>query len=367
MQEKNNKTELDVACERVDEPFEEVSSEEIDVSQFRTIEVSGGATVVVPASMPKFKMKSKLQGIDIVFICSMLAIPIIMFCVFFVYLNIKNIVMAFTPTTDLMNYGQIKWYENFVWAWHRIFDPAMNSNGQLTSGIVNSIILFVKDVVVIPFNVVIAYFLYKKVAGYRVFQIIFYLPGIVSGLVMVNAYLTILEMIARIFKSAGDIATYEAIVGAFTHPNNLAFPLMIVYTLWLSWGGNMLLLGGAMARIPVEVIESGRLDGITTGKEIWTMVFPLVWSTISTLLILHLTALITNQGPILTFDPTATTQTWTIGYWIFYHLGGAASVGGGASIQRDAVSALGLIFTAIGVPVVLFLKWLIEKIPVVEY
>ena len=130
----------------------------------------------------------------------------------------------------------------------------------------------------------------------------------------------------------------------------------------------MLLLGGAMARIPVEVIESGRLDGITTGREIRTMVFPLIWSTLSTLLILHLTALITNQGPILVFDPQAHTQTWTIGYWIFYHLGGAANVGGGGvSVQRDAVSALGLIFTAIGVPIILFLKWLIEKVPVVEY
>lgn len=366
MQEKNNQTEFDATCELANEPFEEVESNEIDVSQFKTIEVSGGATVVVPANMPKFKMKSKLQKIDILFICAMLAIPIIMFCVFFIYLNISNIVMAFSPTTDL-GFGT-EWYSNFEWAWHRIFDPAMNGGGQLTSGIINSLILFLKDTLILPFNVVIAYFLFKKVTGYKVFQVVFYLPGIVSGLVMVNAYMTILEMIARIFQSAGDIATYEAIVGAFTYKNNLAFPLMIIYSIWLGWGGSMLLLGGAMARIPVEVIESGRLDGITTGREIRTMVFPLIWSTLSTLLILHLTALITNQGPILIFDPQAHTQTWTIGYWIFYHLGGAANVGGGGvSVQRDAVSALGLIFTAIGVPIILFLKWLIEKVPVVEY
>lgn len=364
MQEKNNQTEFDTVCETNNEPFEEVASNDIDVTQFKTIEVSGGATVVVPANMPKFKMKSKLQPIDKLFICAMLAIPIIMFCVFFIYLNISNIVMAFSPTADL-GFGT-EWFSNFKWAWDRIVNPKWG--GQLSTGVLNSLILFAKDTLILPFNVVVAYFLFKKVTGYKVFQVIFYLPGIVSGLVMVNAYLTILEMIARIFESAGDIATYEAIIGAFTYKNNLAFPLMIIYSLWLGWGGSMLLLGGAMARVPVEVIESARLDGITTGREIRTMIFPLIWSTLSTLLILHLTALITNQGPILIFDPQAYTQTWTIGYWIFYHLGGAANVGGGGvSVQRDAVSAMGLIFTAIGVPVVLFLKWLIERVPVVEY
>lgn len=362
MQEKNNQTELDLFETDATTPVEDA----IDVSQFKTIEVSGGATVVVPANMPKFKMKSKLQPIDIVFICAMLAIPIIMFCVFFIYLNISNIVMAFTPTTDL-GFGT-EWYSNFQWAWNRIFNPAMNGGGQLTSGIVNSLILFLKDTLILPFNVVVAYFLYKKVTGYKVFQVIFYLPGIVSGLIMVNSYKIILELIGKIFLSAGNEGVYKAISAAFVTQNNLAFPLMIIYSLWLGWGGSMLLLGGAMARIPVEVIESGRLDGITTGREIVTMVFPLIWSTLSTLLILHLTALITNQGPILLFDPQAYTQTWTIGYWIFYHLGGAANVGGGGvSVQRDAVSALGLIFTAIGVPIILFLKWLIERVPVVEY
>lgn len=362
MQEKNNQTELDM----FESSGQVASQETVDTSLFKTIEVSGGATIVVPANMPKFKMKSKLQPIDIVFICSMLAIPIIMFCVFFIYLNISNIVMAFTPTMDY-GYGT-GFFSNFQWAWNRIFHATGAAADQLTSGIANSLILFLKDTLILPFNVVVAYFLYKKVTGYKVFQVIFYLPGIISGLVMANAYLIILELIARSISEQGS-DTYLALVNAFIDdPADIAFPLMIIYSLWLGWGGSMLLLGGAMARIPVEVIESGRLDGITTGREIRTMIFPLIWSTLSTLLILHLTALITNQGPILVFDPDASTSTWTIGYWIFFHLGGAAQAGGGGqAFSLDAISAMGLIFTAFGVPVVLFLKWLIEKVPVVEY
>ena len=142
MQEKNNQTEFDT----VFEPANEVVEEVIDTSKFKTIEVSGGATVVVPANMPKFKMKSKLQPIDKLFIVAMLAIPVIMFCVFFVYLNISNIVMAFTPSQDPGAGGAIQygthWYSNFAWAWDRIFNPKVNAGGQLTSGILNSFIFY---------------------------------------------------------------------------------------------------------------------------------------------------------------------------------------------------------------------------------
>jgi hypothetical protein len=33
----------------------------------------------------------------------------------------------------------------------------------------------------------------------------------------------------------------------------------------------------------------------------------------------------------------------------------------------NSVAAAGLVFTCIGAPVILFFKWLIERIPVVEY
>ena len=355
MLDKNNPAEFEAQDQVVEDA-------EIDTSMFKTIEVSGGATMVVPANMPKFKMRRKLQPIDIVFICAMLAIPVIMFLVFFVYLNISNIVMAFTPTMPFPN-GEMHWWSNFAWAWDRIF---YNENRQLIEGTANSFLLYAKDTIILPFNVVIAYFLYKKVAGYKFFQVIFYMPGIISGLVMVASFKILVNALAGMLESAGNIeASKELLAAMITHGK--AFWMMMIYSLWLSWGGSMLLLGGAMARIPVEVIESGRLDGITSGREIVSMIFPLIWSTLSTLLILHTTSLITAQGSVLVFDPENYSQTWTIGYWIFYHLGGNPLSGDASSVARDQVSALGLIFTAVGVPVVLFLKWIIERVPVVEY
>ena len=122
----------------------------------------------------------------------------------------------------------------------------------------------------------------------------------------------------------------------------------------------MLLLGGALARVPIEILESARLDGIKPWQELVYMILPLIWSTLSTLLILNMTSLFLADGPILLFT-MGKYKTATIGYWIFdkvYYLGVGA---------YNSVSAAGLIFTIIGTPIILFVKYLIERVPVVEY
>lgn len=122
----------------------------------------------------------------------------------------------------------------------------------------------------------------------------------------------------------------------------------------------MLLFGGALARIPTEILESARIDGISMGKEVVFMIIPLVWPTLSTILILNMTGLFTASGPILLFTK-GSYGTMTIAYWIF----DAVAYKGVSAYNQ--VAAGGLIFTVIGAPIVLFVKWLIEKIPTVEY
>lgn len=122
----------------------------------------------------------------------------------------------------------------------------------------------------------------------------------------------------------------------------------------------MLLFGGALAKIPVELIESARLDGIGTFREFIYLIVPLVWGTVSTIIILIMTQMFSLQGAVLLLGKGGASQTQTIGYWIFY------KVQLGASYYNE-VSAAGFIFTLVGVPIIMFIKWLIERIPVVDY
>lgn len=78
----------------------------------------------------------------------------------------------------------------------------------------------------------------------------------------------------------------------------------------------MLLFTGAMSRIPVSILESIKLDGCGMGREIISIILPLIWPTISTLLVLNATGIFSASGPILLFTK-GDYDTTTIGYWIF--------------------------------------------------
>ena len=124
----------------------------------------------------------------------------------------------------------------------------------------------------------------------------------------------------------------------------------------------MLVLGGAFERIPAEVLEAAKLDGVGPVRELTQLIVPMIWPTISTLLILYATGLFNASGPIFLFGTKGSYETWTLSYWIFH------KVLYGGSGQYNTVSAMGLIFTCIGVPIVMFVRWLFERvIPAVEY
>ena len=206
-------------------------------------------------------------------------------------------------------------------------------------------------------QLLVAYFLYKKVKGHRFYQIMFYLPTIVSGVAMANMFM-------RLVRFDGPVGIILSKLGMETIPQffqNSAYAtkMILFYSIWLGFGGQMLLFGGALARIPLELLEAARLDGITTFKEFIYIIFPLVWGTMSTILILIMTQVFAMNGNILLFT-NGGFKTETIGFWIF------DKVRFGASAYNE-VAAAGLLFTAVGVPIILFLKWLIEKIPTVDY
>ena len=122
----------------------------------------------------------------------------------------------------------------------------------------------------------------------------------------------------------------------------------------------MLLFSGALARIPTEMLESARLDGVGPFREFVNFIIPMVWSTLSTLLILNMTSIFGMTGPVMLFTQ-GNWGTMTLGYWIYHKVlyGGPA--------DYNEVAATGLLFTLITVPVIMFFRWLIERVPIVEY
>ena len=298
-------------------------------------------------NLEKDKKKRKLKRN--LFILSILAVPVVHWLVFWLYVNLNSILLAFKLPSGSWSIETLKQVVN------ELFEP----NSDLGIALKNTMAYFIKDVIMLFWQLIIAYLFYKKITWHRFFRIVFYLPAIISAVTMVTMFRAIIGS--------------EGVVAKIFEQLNLEFPKLLrdsryatktimFFTIWIGWGGEMLVLGGAFERIPAEVLEAAKLDGVGPVRELTQLIVPMIWPTISTFLILYATGLFNASGPIFLFGTKGSYETWTLSYWIFH------KVLYGGSGQYNTVSAMGLIFTCIGVPIVMFVRWLFERvIPAVEY
>ncbi len=287
-----------------------------------------------------------------VFLTAMLIIPIVHWLIFWLYMNLQSILMAFQlPTGDwsLLNFKSL---------WIELTSPTSN----IVLAVKNTFMWFgLQTFIIFPFTIALNYFFFKKIPGYKAFRILLYIPTLLSSV-------AIAEMVkALVMPDTGPLWVILNAAGMdvpqFFSDSQYANKAMIIYTLWLGWGSNMLLLGGTFARVPQEVLEAAKLDGCGPFRELVQLILPMISSTLVTMVILKLSGLFTSSGPIILFTrgtAAVTTKTLTLSYWIW------ESVLGGSS-NYNTVAATGLAFTAIAVPLILTIRWLLEKIPVVEY
>lgn len=179
---------------------------------------------------------------------------------------------------------------------------------------------------------------------------VFFIPSILSAVVLVTVFK---EMI----KTDGPLSKMLLIFG-YKMPSLLTNPLtakwvIVAYTMWTGFGVNVILYQGAMSRIPDSVIEAGELDGVTGFGELFRIITPMMWPTLSTTIILSLTGIFTASGPILLFTE-GKYDTYTISYWIYSQVTFSKSY--------EYPSATGLFFTAIGLPIVLTVRYFINKV-----
>ena len=308
-----------------------------------------------PPKKGKFgSMGGKKRG-ELIFLACMLALPVLQWLIFWLFVNVQSIALAFQDTR-----GGFTW-NNFAAFWDELHATTGKTIGVAVK---NTMIYFAVGVLLqLPGALVIAYFLYKRIWLNKVFRVIFYLPAIISGVVMVAAYRSIVD-------PGGPFEALAALFGGHLPPEGLlansktATLMIVLFVIWTGFGGNMLLFGGAMARVPVDVLEAARLEGCGPFRELVQIILPLIWPTICTMLIFTFTGIVNSSGPILLFT-NGDYETTTINFWIFLKVYGQQ--GSGAGGEFGIVSATGLCFTLVTVPLILLVRWGLEKVPTPEY
>lgn len=283
------------------------------------------------------------------FLITMLTIPVIHFFVFWLYVNIDSFVLSFHNAK-----GQFVEWANFEWYFENLMSdrPAVN----MAEAIINTLTYWLFGFLVEgPISIVISYFFYKKIAGYKAYRVITYLPSIIGSMVMVAVF-------KGFIRSGGPLDVIVQTFGGepipkFLYDSRYAMGTTLVYNLWSGFGTSLILYSGAMERIPQEVVEYAMLDGVTPVKEIVHITFPLIWPTWSTMFILSIGDIFTSGGPTLLLTK-GEWGTMTVAYSMFQQVYDYN--------QINRAAAIGTIFTLIGVPLVLFSRWILGKIRTTE-
>ena len=138
-----------------------------------------------------------------------------------------------------------------------------------------------------------------------------------------------------------------------------AFWTVLIYSFWHGFAGGLIIYLGAMSSISVDVIEYGKLEPLSSLRELWSIVIPLIFPTITTYIVVSIAGFFTNQGAYFSFFGSAAgpMKYDTLGYVFF------------TKIARDSAtvadypyaSAGGLLFTLIIAPITITVKSLLEK------
>ncbi|MBS5022559.1 MAG: sugar ABC transporter permease [Firmicutes bacterium] len=282
------------------------------------------------------------------FIVGMLSIAIVHFLVFWLYVNLSSILMAFKNVTI----EGTKWgFGNFK----IMFDSFRNPTSELRGAFVNTMIFFAVNLLIkLPLTFICSYFLYKKIKGYKYYRFVFFLPSIISAVVLTS-------LLKYMVNPGGPLPRiYEMLWGReaplFLADSDYALGVILFYTIWSGFGVNIILFQGAMSRIPPEIIEAGKIDGVGMTRELFQIVTPLVWPTISTVVVLAFVGIFSSSGEILLFTK-GLYDTYTISYWIFELVQGIKG-----TVNLEYASTVGIFFSVIALPIVLLVKRGLEKI-----
>lgn len=307
----------------------------------------------IPASVKA--SKSKIKRKEIIFIVAMLAIPVLNWAIWWFYVNISTFALAFQYKGEfsLINFEQLL---------AQITMPVGDDN--IAISLLNTCKYFAVNLFIIfPLCVIVSFFISKRILGYKAFRVIFFLPVILSGVTMTTVYSAFISPDGPLGQICRwlDISYTEGLLNSYKTATNT----ILVYTVWTGLSTNVILISSAITRIPAEILESANLEGCGLFRELISIILPMIWSTLSTLLVFILTGIFNATGPILLFAPDGEHQTSTLAFWIFKQVYGTGAVGGTGNY--GLVSCAGLCFTVIGVPIITFIRKMFDKIPTVEY
>ena len=283
----------------------------------------------------------------------MLALPILQFCFFWVYVNFSSITMAFNSYKDGAN-GYIATFVGFD-----NFKVAFKKLGTDTYMITNSLKYFALHMLVgIPLALIFSYYIYKKMSGAGLFRVVLYMPHIISTLVF---SLLFKYMVTNVYTTLMAEVTGEVVVLGLLDNPETQLATVLFFNVWIGFGTEVLLYSGTMSGISESIVESAELDGANRVQEFFYITLPMIYPTLTTFIITSVAGIVTNRLNLVSLYGNQANHLSSIGYYLFVAAQDpnlTLSSSSAFRLNYPALAAMGLIFTAIIFP----LTWITRKL-----
>ncbi|MBQ3506723.1 MAG: sugar ABC transporter permease [Clostridia bacterium] len=293
--------------------------------------------------------RNKRKLLKILFYACVIALPVLQFVVFYLMVNFNSILLAFQEYDFFGNSAYVG-FENFESVFKKLFmDEAFKTIAK------NSAVAYVCNLFVgLPLSIIFSYYIFKKCLFSATFRTILFIPQIVSSLVLITAY--------KIFLDYGMPALAEGLFSADLEPiysnYDARFASVLFFSVWAGFGTQILMYSSAMANVNESIIEAAEIDGIGYFQELWYIVIPMCFSTISTFLIVGVAGFFTNSMGLFGFEGAYVDMEFqTFGYYLYQGIQQNTS----NPVAWPELSAFGVVFTLIVAPVTFGVKYLLGK------
>ena len=198
------------------------------------------------------------------------------------------IVFMILPTIDIFRMSMFKWggyTDNKTFVGLDNFKILFKSD-KFYQAFQNSILLIVLvTLVTFTFALVFAYILSReKIKGKTFFSVIFYIPNILSVVVISAIFsaiydpnLGLLNSFLNLFKGAENPTLWLG-------DQKIVIYSIVIALVWQAIGYYMVMYMASMANVPESLYESAALEGAGKIRQFFTITIPLIWTNIRTTL-----------------------------------------------------------------------------------
>lgn len=282
----------------------------------------------------------------------MLLPGLVMYLVFIIWPFIQTIRVSFYDWSGLGPIDDFVGLDNYT----NLFNRAP-INRQFSNALENTVQVFLLSTVLSTLvGLIFALILSRKIPGSRFYQALYFMPNTLSVVVVGFLWNLLLNpqygAVNAVLRGVGLDSLARPWLG---HPD-FALPSIIAVSAWANMGFPVLIFLAAILGIPSDLLEAARLDGASEVRVIMSIVVPLLWPTLITLVVLNFIASIntfelvfamagSEGGPFFATDVLGT---------LFYRMafGGVGGIYAGAGL--GAAAALATMMLLIVLPVSAF-------------